>query len=59
VHDHTGHPIAGVAVTFATDAVPPDERARLRSAVSACALELTRRIGGTPPAREVRLGSAP
>jgi DNA-binding IclR family transcriptional regulator len=50
-HDHTGHPVAGLAVTFpAADADGP-ERERLTRAATAAAAELTRRIGGHPPRR--------
>lgn len=52
VHDHTGHPLAGVAVTFPADGVPPAERDPLARAVQGCAAELTRRLGGRPPTRE-------
>jgi DNA-binding IclR family transcriptional regulator len=47
--DHTGHPVAGLAVTFAADDVPDAERDRLARAVVAAAAELTRRLGGTVP----------
>jgi len=53
-YDHTGRPVAGVAVTFPADAVPPDPpagRRRLADAVRTCAAELTSRIGGRPPPR--------
>jgi DNA-binding IclR family transcriptional regulator len=50
VHDHTGHPVAGVAVTYATDAVAPDDVPGLGAAVRSCAAELTRRLGGHRPA---------
>lgn len=55
-HDHTGHPVAGVAVTFPADAVPAEPQAprrRLADAVRACAAELTGRIGGHAPDRSV------
>jgi DNA-binding IclR family transcriptional regulator len=48
VHDHSGHPVAGVAVTFAAGDVGPADRDHLADAVLACARELTRRIGGKP-----------
>jgi DNA-binding IclR family transcriptional regulator len=48
-YDHTGHPVAGVAVTFPASAVPPGDRAPLGDAVRACAAELTRRFGGHAP----------
>ncbi len=41
VHDHTGHPVAGVAVTYPSDAAAPAVEA-----VRAAAAELSRRIGG-------------
>ncbi|HEY6796823.1 MAG TPA: IclR family transcriptional regulator [Kineosporiaceae bacterium] len=53
VHDHTGHPVAGLAVTFPGVAVVPALREELGPAVRACAAELTRRIGGHPPADRV------
>ena len=46
VLDHSGHPVAGIAVTFAVDAVPPAGRDVVADAVLACATELSRRIGG-------------
>jgi len=49
VHDHTGHPVAGVAVTYPAGDVGPADAERLASAVRACAAELTRRIGGRRP----------
>lgn len=44
VHDHTGHPIAGVAVTWAAEREAPPV-----DAVRATAAELSRRIGGRGP----------
>lgn len=67
-HDHTGHPVAGVAVTYPAEASGPDgplDVRRLADAVRHCAGELTRRIGGhqperpapaTPPGRSPRAG---
>ena len=49
VHDHTGRPVAGVAVTFPAADVPVTGRGPLGGAVQACAAELTRRVGGHPP----------
>jgi len=46
VLDHTGHPVAGVALTFPRDGVDDDERARLVAAVSRAAATLSARIGG-------------
>lgn len=48
VHDHTGHPVAGVAVTFPAADFDGDGRTRLASRVRASAAELSRRIGGHP-----------
>ena len=55
VHDHTGHPVAGVAVTYpatSPDAVarPAADHATVVTAVRATAAELTRRLGGVRPA---------
>ena len=55
VHDHTGHPVAGVAVTYPAtgpDAVarPAADHATVVTAVRATAAELTRRLGGVRPA---------
>ena len=47
VHDHTGRPLAGVAVTYA--AAPPAGVQLLVEAVRQTAAELTRRIGGRAP----------
>lgn len=47
-HDHTGRPVAGVAVTFPADDVSESGRAALTRAVAAAATELTRRVGGHP-----------
>ncbi len=50
VLDHTGHPVAAVAVTFPAD--DPDDAARraaeLAGAVRAASGELARRVGGAP-----------
>ncbi|MDF2145246.1 IclR family transcriptional regulator [Knoellia sp. p5-6-4] len=46
VLDHTGHPVAGVAVTFPTDQVAESERARIVAAVSRVAATLSARLGG-------------
>lgn len=49
VHDHSGYPVAGVAVTFpAGTRIRPESLAR---AIGATAAELTSRIAGHPPAR--------
>lgn len=49
VHDHTGHPVAGVAVTYPMPA--RDDVDRLARALSGVAVELRRRISGRPPRR--------
>jgi DNA-binding IclR family transcriptional regulator len=46
VHDHTGRPVAGAAVTFGADDFDADGRVRLAGRVAKAAGELTRRIGG-------------
>src|SRR6478672_9674737 len=46
VLDHTGHPVAGVAVTFPGETVDAAERARLAAVVTRTAATLTARIGG-------------
>jgi DNA-binding IclR family transcriptional regulator len=46
VTDHQGHPIAGVAVTFPSDALGEAQRVELAGHVSSTAAELTRRVGG-------------
>ncbi|MFD7919878.1 IclR family transcriptional regulator [Streptomyces sp. NPDC059740] len=53
VLDHTGHPIAGVAVTFPGEEVDAPARQAVADEVCRTARELTRRVGGvveTPPA---------
>jgi DNA-binding IclR family transcriptional regulator len=50
-HDHTGHPVAGLAVTFPAADVDGSGRERWARATIAAAAELTRRIGGHPPRR--------
>jgi DNA-binding IclR family transcriptional regulator len=49
VHDHTGRPVAGAAVTFGAEDFDADGRVRLAARVAKAAGELTRRIGGRPP----------
>ena len=49
VHDHTGRPVAGAAVTFPTVDVDEPARRQLARRVAAAAGELTRRIGGLAP----------
>jgi DNA-binding IclR family transcriptional regulator len=46
VLDHSGYPAAGLAVTFPTADVGPDERGDLADRVVAAARQLDRRIGG-------------
>ncbi len=56
VLDHTGHPVAAVAVTFATAEPPATDDAVRR--IRATAISLSRRLGGSrPPLGDVR-GSA-
>ena len=43
--DHTGRPVAGIAVTFRADDVAPDRRAALAAAVGRATIELSRRLG--------------
>jgi DNA-binding IclR family transcriptional regulator len=50
VHDHTGHPVAGAAVTFPIEAADGATRERLALRVTRAAAELSRRIGGRLPA---------
>lgn len=49
VHDHTGRPVAGTAVTFPSAAVDAEARADLARRVLGAAAELTRRLGGHAP----------
>jgi DNA-binding IclR family transcriptional regulator len=49
VHDHTGRPVAGAAVTLPAAEVDEAARRQLARRVSATAGELTRRIGGLAP----------
>lgn len=55
VHDHSGYPVAGVAVTYPIGAADPSDaaarRRRLVTAVQAAADELTGRIAGHRPHR--------
>jgi DNA-binding IclR family transcriptional regulator len=46
VLDHTGHPVAGVALTFPRDQVDAAEHERLVTAVTRTAATLTARIRG-------------
>ena len=49
VFDSAAHPAAGLAVTFDSADVGPDDRARLADRVARGARDLTRRIGGRRP----------
>jgi DNA-binding IclR family transcriptional regulator len=49
VHDHTGHPVAGAAVTFPAADLDDPARRQLARRVTAAAGDLTRRIGGLAP----------
>src|SRR4051794_37568915 len=46
VLDHSGHPVAGVALTFPSADVPPADRPTLAARVSRTAAEMSRRISG-------------
>lgn len=46
--DHSGHPVAGVAVTFPSVGTSPAQRERIAERTTRTAATLTRRIGGTP-----------
>lgn len=48
VLDHTGHPVAAVAVTWVSERVDAAGEARLAAAVTATATDLTHRIKGRP-----------
>jgi DNA-binding IclR family transcriptional regulator len=45
-HDHTGYPVAGIAVTFAKDAVPEADRPALAVRIGKATRELAHRISG-------------
>lgn len=47
VPDHRGHPVAAMAITFATEEVDPAQLTDLIHAVTQTARLLTRRLGGT------------
>jgi DNA-binding IclR family transcriptional regulator len=49
VLDHSGHPVAGVAVTFPSAALPVAARDRVAERVARTAATITRRIGGAVP----------
>lgn len=44
--DHTGYPVAAIAVTFPGDAVPEAQRPVIAGRISVATAELTRRLGG-------------
>jgi DNA-binding IclR family transcriptional regulator len=48
VLDHSGHPVAGVALTFPTAGLPAGARERVAVQVARTAATITRRIGGIP-----------
>ncbi len=48
VLDHSGHPVASVAVTFPAAALPSTARDRVTTHVARTAATITRRIGGHP-----------
>jgi DNA-binding IclR family transcriptional regulator len=48
VLDHSGHPVAGVALTFPAAALPAGARERAAAQVARTAATITRRIGGQP-----------
>jgi DNA-binding IclR family transcriptional regulator len=50
VLDHSGHPVAGVAVTFPAGAGPAGARERIAVQVARTAATISRRIGGRPSA---------
>lgn len=45
--DHTGRPVAGIAVTFLAEDVPAEQRAALAAAVGRAAADLGRRLGAS------------
>jgi DNA-binding IclR family transcriptional regulator len=47
VRDHTGHPVASIALTFPEVEVPAGRRGELASRVVDAARALSQRIGGT------------
>ncbi len=48
VLDHSGHPVAGVALTFPAPGLPLSARDPVAERVARTAATITRRIGGTP-----------
>lgn len=59
VLDHSGHPVAGVAVTFPAAEVDGHERAAIARQVTRVAGELSRRIGGRSTAGTLASGTVP
>jgi DNA-binding IclR family transcriptional regulator len=57
VLDHSGHPVAGVAVTFPAAEVDGPGRAAIARQVTRVATELSRRIGGRSAAGTVAAGT--
>lgn len=49
VFDHSGHPVAAVAVTFPAASLPPGTRETVLTQVGRTAATITRRIGGHMP----------
>lgn len=58
VLDHSGHPVAGVAVTFPSLATSPAKRDLIAGRVARTAATLTRRIGGSPAREDHRNGKS-
>jgi DNA-binding IclR family transcriptional regulator len=50
VLDHSAHPIAGVAVTFAAEDVDPEQQQEIAAQVARTAAEVSRRVGGVADA---------
>jgi DNA-binding IclR family transcriptional regulator len=48
VLDHSGHPVAGIAVTYPAAEVTRDQRRSIVEEVVRTATDLTRRVGGHP-----------
>jgi len=46
VLDPSGHPVAGIAVTYPAAEVPPDQRQEIVAQVIRTATDLTRRVRG-------------
>lgn len=58
VVDHSGHPVAGVAVTFPASGTPPARREAIAERVARTAAELSRRVGGPVAAQVARTRSS-